>query len=230
MFDTSADRGRAIRLVTVSRETLIRLDRFVDLLLRWQKTTNLISPSTIPSLWVRHVADSMQLLALAANAKTWLDLGSGGGFPGFVIACALADVPGAVAHLTESNGKKVAFLREAIRETGAAAVVHAGRIEDILSELPSNVDIVTARALAPLKELLQLVEPTVKMGAKALLLKGQDIDAELTEATKYWNIKSELVPSITDRSGRILIVHEVTRRKQTEIELKVEKQRGRYDE
>ncbi len=101
-----ADRERALSLTPVSRETSDRLDRFVDLLLKWQPVTNLIAPSTIPHLWTRHIADSLQIAAIAPDARSWIDLGSGGGFPGVVIACALADEPGAVVHLVESNAKK----------------------------------------------------------------------------------------------------------------------------
>src|SRR5213592_406039 len=111
----SADRARALALTPVSRETLERLERFVALLLQWQQTTNLIAPSTVPQLWTRHIADSLQLLDLAPEARTWVDVGSGGGFPGFVIACALAGDPSAAVHLVESNMKKAAFLREAQR-------------------------------------------------------------------------------------------------------------------
>ena len=111
--DLSADRGRALALTPVSRETAARLDRFVALLLDWQRRINLIASSTEAKLWTRHVADSLQLLALAPEARRWVDLGSGGGFPGLVIACALADTEGAEVHLVESNAKKAAFLREA---------------------------------------------------------------------------------------------------------------------
>src|SRR5712672_3570963 len=127
-----ADRARALALTPVSRETLQRLDRFVALLLTWQQHTNLIATSTVPHLWTRHVADSLQLLAIAPDAKIWIDLGSGGGFPGLVLACALADVPGACVHLVESTGKKATFLREAVRVTGAPATVHAARIENVV--------------------------------------------------------------------------------------------------
>ena len=120
----------------------------------WQRRTNLIAPSTEPKLWTRHIADSLQLLALAPRAQIWVDLGSGGGFPGLVIACALADTPGAQVHLVESNAKKAAFLREAARLTGAPAVIHAERIADFVRHAPDRIDVVTARALAPLAELL----------------------------------------------------------------------------
>src|SRR5262245_35908813 len=109
----AADREAALALVPVSRETLARLDRFVATLLTWQRRINLIAPATVREIWTRHVADSLQLLALAPTARVWLDLGSGGGFPGLVIACALAETSGTRVHLVESNGKKAAFLREA---------------------------------------------------------------------------------------------------------------------
>ena len=128
-FDLSADKNHARTLARVSRETEKRLDIFVDLLLGWQKKTNLVAPSTLPELWTRHIADSLQLLPLAPEARLWVDFGSGGGFPGIPIACALAGHAGAQVHLIESNGKKAAFLREAVRATGAPAVVHQERAE-----------------------------------------------------------------------------------------------------
>ncbi len=202
------DRTRALELMNVSRETLTRLDRFVDLLLTWQRSINLIAPSTVPQLWTRHIADSLQLLALAPQARTWVDLGSGGGLPGLVIACALP--PPGIVHLVESNAKKAAFLREAVRVTGAAAEVHLQRIEAFSASFRGPVDVVTARALAPLTVLLGHVEPYVKRGAKALLLKGQDVAGELTEAAKYWKIEFDLVPSRTDSRGRIMAIRSVT--------------------
>ncbi len=113
----AADKAAALILTPVSRETEARLDRYVDLLLEWQAKTNLVAPSTLPNLWTRHIADSLQLLALAPAAKVWVDLGSGGGFPGVALACALAETPGATVHLVERNARKAAFLREALRVT-----------------------------------------------------------------------------------------------------------------
>src|SRR3954470_20630141 len=121
--DLAADRERAFSLVSVSRETAERLDLFIELLLGWQRTMQLVATSTLPQVWTRHVADSLQLIDLAPEARTWVDLGSGGGFPGAVIACALAQTPDARVHLVESNAKKAAFLREAARLTKAPAVV-----------------------------------------------------------------------------------------------------------
>jgi 16S rRNA (guanine527-N7)-methyltransferase len=214
------DRKHALAMFDVSVATVARLDRFVDLLLTWQRHTNLIAPSTIPSLWTRHVADSLQLLDLVeapyAKPSIWLDLGSGGGFPGVVIACALADVPGARVHMVESTLKKVTFLREVIRETKAPGIVHDTRIESLARTFDTAaVDYVTARALAPLPDLLKMVSPFLEKGAKALLLKGQDLDRELTESTKHWHIQAETVPSRTSKDGRILIVHTLSQQAAT---------------
>jgi 16S rRNA (guanine527-N7)-methyltransferase len=210
----AADRATALALTPVSRETEARLDRFIDLLLTWQAKTNLVSPSTLPVLWSRHISDSLQLLALAPSARIWVDFGSGGGFPGMVLACALADTPGAVVHLIERNGKKAGFLREALRVTGASAVVHLADIEDSVDRLEGPVDCVTARAVAPLHQLIDLAEPLIKRGAKALFLKGQDVEVELTEATKYWNIAPQLHSSRTGGHGWIVELDQIERRTQ----------------
>lgn len=206
----AADRARVLESLNDSREISPRLDRYVAALLQWQATTNLIAPSTIPELWTRHIADSLQLLRLAPGAKHWVDLGSGGGFPGVVIACALAGT-GAIVHLVESNLKKAAFLREAVRLTGAPAKVHAVRIEDFVDGFNEPVEIVTARALASLDNLIEKAYPLLKRGAQALFLKGQDVEAELTVTSKYWTIDAELIPSITDVGGRIVRVRSAER-------------------
>ncbi|MDB5598976.1 MAG: rRNA ((527)-N(7))-methyltransferase RsmG [Xanthobacteraceae bacterium] len=211
----AADRAEALALTPVSDEIAARLDRFVELLLQWQRTTHLIAPSTVPVIWTRHIADSLQLLPLLSQAKkpakTIVDLGAGGGFPGLVLACALADVPGTTVHLVESNAKKAAFLREAQRLTGASAQVHCVRAEKFVERPPAPVDAVTARALASLKNLLDLSAPLLLAGAQAVFPKGQDVEVELTEASKYWNIQSSLVPSLTDSQARIVHVQSATR-------------------
>ena len=200
------DRARALQLTPVSRETADRLDRFVALLLDWQQRMNLIARSTIPHLWTRHIADSLQLLDLAPEAKTWIDLGSGAGFPGLVIACALADRPQAIVHLVESNGKKSNFLREAARHIGAPATVHHMRIEEFAAAFGGRADVIAARALAPLREILALAHPMSKTGAQAMLMKGQEVGSELTQASKYWKFEPVLVPSKTSPDSRIVIV------------------------
>lgn len=204
--DSMKDRDRALELIAVSHETKARLDRFADLLKHWQKSINLVSPATLPQLWTRHIADSLQLLALAPEAKIWVDLGAGGGFPGMAIACALAERPGAMVHLVESNQKKAAFLREAIRVTETPAQVHAMRIEDFMARFSGPADVVSARALASLAKLFAEAYPLLKKGTKGLFPKGQDVDAELTEASKCWKIEYRLRPSLTSADGHIVLV------------------------
>lgn len=212
-FDLDADKARALALTPVSRETSERLDRFVALLLLWQDKINLISPSTIPTIWTRHVADSLQLLDLApANTMVCVDFGAGGGFPGIPIACALAERPGAKVHLVESNGKKAAFLREAVRVTGTPAVVHQMRVEDFGDSFGDSADVVSARAVAPLKVLCDQAFPLIARGAVGLFPKGQDVDAELTDAAKYWTIEATKVPSKTSPEGSIVVVRDLKRR------------------
>ncbi|WP_439372348.1 16S rRNA (guanine(527)-N(7))-methyltransferase RsmG [Bradyrhizobium sp. PMVTL-01] len=193
----AVDKIAALKLAPVSRETEDRLDRYIVLLREWQAKTNLVAPSTLPKLWSRHVADSLQLVDLAPSAKRWADLGSGGGFPGVVLACAMAGTPGASVHLVERIAKKAAFLREAVRVTASPGVVHLAEIGDNVDRITGPVDCVTARALAPLHQLIGFAEPLMRQGAKALFPKGQDVEAELTEAAKYWNIQPELHHSRT---------------------------------
>jgi 16S rRNA (guanine527-N7)-methyltransferase len=208
-----ADKARALALINVSRETQTRLEAYVDLLLDWSQRQNLIGPSTIPTIWTRHVADSLQLIDLAPKAKVWADFGAGAGFPGIPIACVLAGQEGAAVHLVESIGKKANFLREAIAVTGAPAVVHQERAEKFSLDHGDSVDVVTARALAPLKLLCDLAFPLIQRGAIGLFPKGQDVDAELTEATKYWKIEATKAPSKTSPDGSIVIVTGLSRKR-----------------
>jgi 16S rRNA (guanine527-N7)-methyltransferase len=207
------DKARALALIPVSRETLARLERFVDVLMLGTERQNLIGPSTIPTIWTRHVADSLQLLDLAPKAKVWVDFGAGAGFPGIPIACALAGQEGAAVHLVESVGKKANFLREAVQAIGVPAAVHQVRAENFAAGHGDSVDVVTARALAPLKVLCDLAFPLIQRGAIGLFPKGQDVDAELTEATKYWNIEATKAPSKTSPDGSIVIVTGLSRKR-----------------
>jgi 16S rRNA (guanine527-N7)-methyltransferase len=210
--DLTRDRASALALTPIAPEIVGRLDRFVELLLERQQKQNLIAASTIPIIWTRHIADSLQLMALAPGARTWIDLGSGAGFPGLVLACALADTPGAVVHLVESTKKKAAFLDETARLIGAPAIVHAVRIEDFVKKFSGAPDVITARALAPLEVLLDLARPWFEKGAQGLFPKGQDVESELTQATKYWNIEAVLVPSKPNPQSRIVVVRSARRR------------------
>ncbi|TCR68945.1 16S rRNA (guanine(527)-N(7))-methyltransferase RsmG [Bosea sp. BK604] len=200
-----ADRDRALRLTPVSRETEERLALLVSELARWQKAKNLVSSGTLADVWTRHVADSLQLFSLAPEARTWLDLGSGGGFPGLVLGICLAETGGQI-DLVESNARKCAFLRHAARLTGAPVTVHAARIEDVIGNFTGKVDVVTARALAPLPNLLGWCKELLRTGTLGLFPKGQYLDAELTEASKYWNIQASTVVSLTDPAARILMI------------------------
>jgi 16S rRNA (guanine527-N7)-methyltransferase len=198
------DRREALRLVPVSRETGERLAVYVDLLAHWRKKTNLIAESTFPTVWTRHIADSAQLLALAPEAKRWIDMGSGAGFPGLVIAIQLAAVPGAIVHLVESDQRKCAFLREAIRVTQAPATIHATRVEAIDRANLGPVDAVTARAFAPLPLTLKLARTWIERGAVGVFPRGEsakDQVAALPEAPLY---AIELIPSLVNPKAGIL--------------------------
>ena len=167
-------------------------------LLQWQQHTNLVAASTLPQIWTRHVADSLQLLALAPDARTGSISAPARGFPGLVIACALADTPGAQVHLVESKQKKASFLRECATRTSAPGHCARAANRGLYRTNQPTFDVVTARALAPLDRLLGYANPLLKRGGIGLFPKGQDVEAELTAASKSWTIEAELVPSKTD--------------------------------
>ncbi|GGB40141.1 ribosomal RNA small subunit methyltransferase G [Roseibium aquae] len=197
----------------VSRETLRRLMVYVDLLLKWQKAQNLIAPSTIPEIWTRHVIDSLQTTWVMPDARVWVDIGSGGGFPGIVSAIVLADVAGAHVHLIESSQKKAAFLRAALRETGSKGTVHCGRIETVADGWDlGRVDGVSARALASLPELLALSRPFTSEGAVSVFHKGQDFQREVDEASHAWSFDLVEKKSVIDPMSRMLVLSNVSAR------------------
>ncbi|WP_420101064.1 16S rRNA (guanine(527)-N(7))-methyltransferase RsmG [Bosea sp. (in: a-proteobacteria)] len=206
------DRQRALRLTPVSRETEERLALLVAELERWQAAKNLVSSATLGDVWTRHIADSLQLFSLASDKRNWLDLGSGGGFPGLVIGICLAETGAGQIDLVESNSRKCAFLRHAARVTGARVRVHPARIEDIASTFAGKVDVVTARALAALPQLLGWCEELLRTGTLGLFPKGQHLDAELTDSARYWKIQATTVSSVTDAAARILMVRSAERR------------------
>jgi 16S rRNA (guanine527-N7)-methyltransferase len=202
------DRSVALRLVPVSRETLERLDLYVGLLDKWRKTINLISEASFAEVWSRHIADSAQLLALAPNAKIWVDLGSGAGFPGLVLAIQLSGRSDARVHLIESDQRKSAFLREAARQTGAAAIVHNDRIEDAALRITDAVDAVTARALAPLPQLVAVARMWLDHGAIGIFPRGKTggaIDSSLIQ-----NFLIDFPRSRTDQMSTIAIVRRLS--------------------
>lgn len=191
----------------VSHESYDRLIILAELLLEWQKHINLIAPSTIPELWKRHIIDSLQIVPLLPKDTTAIaDLGSGAGFPGLVLA---ASQP-AIVHMYEANAKKAAFLSEALRKMKCPGVVHRERLEP--KQTPNNmpqVQVVTARAFAPLPLLLSLARPFMRHGARALFHKGQDVDSELLEAAKSWTMRYSKHPSAVDSQSVILSVEEL---------------------
>ena len=204
--ELAKDRAAALTLVRVSHETESRLDLFVNLFLRWQSAVQLVAKSTLGKLWTRHIADSLQLIDIAPDARVWVDLGSGGGFPGLMIAIAIADRPGALVHLIESDTRKAAFLREAARVTRAPVQIQAERIESVAERI-GQVDVVVARALAPMTGCLQLAAPFLAAGSTGIFLKGQDVDNELTQAAKSWSSQYTVRQSLTDPGGRIVIIN-----------------------
>jgi 16S rRNA (guanine527-N7)-methyltransferase len=192
-------------IVPVSRETLTQLEAYAELLTRWSTRINLVGRDTIADVWRRHILDSAQLRAFVPErARGMIDLGSGAGFPGLVLA--ILGVPG--VELVEADSRKCAFLREAVRITQTAATIRPCRIEAV----PRHpVDIVTARACAPLDRLLSLAEPFLAPGSECLFLKGERVEEELTLARKHWTIPVSAHRSRSDPRGVVLRLQQVAR-------------------
>ena len=200
----------------VSRETLERLKIYEALLRQWQKGINLVAPKTIDAIWHRHFADSAQLLSMAPGSAIWLDLGSGAGFPGLVIAICSANREDRHVHIVESNSRKCAFCQEVVRETGCSVEIHNSRIESLEgNDKFGGVEVITARALAPLSQLFKLVFPLFHPGMLGLFLKGRQAESEQIEAGNDWTFQAMLHPSMTDQRASIVHVTEL-RRKGTE--------------
>ncbi|MBB4200367.1 16S rRNA (guanine527-N7)-methyltransferase [Rhodoblastus sphagnicola] len=185
----------------------MRLEIYEAILRKWQRTVNLVGSSTVDRIWERHFADSLQLAPLAGAWNNWIDIGSGAGFPGLVIALTAAD-SGRVVHLVESDRRKAAFLAEVSRETGASVQIHVDRIERVVPELISMIrfDIISARALAPLKVLIGYARPVLLQGGRGLFFKGKELAAELTNLSGRDSVTYETVTSLTDPAARIVIV------------------------
>lgn len=205
-----SDRAReqVLKTYDVSRETTQALDAYVAQLHRWQTVKNLVGPSTLAEVWSRHVADALQLLTLAPDARSWIDLGSGAGIPGLILAIAGKE-RGIRVTLVESNARKCAFLTEAARLTGAPAMIRNARIEAVIGDA-LGTDIVCARALAALDQLLAWSAPLLNSGTIGLFPKGRDVQAELTQAATRWTVTYDLVPSRTDADARIVRVTALT--------------------
>lgn len=194
----------------VSRETLARLESYAADLVKWQKAINLVAPSTLEALWQRHFLDSLQLFELRPDgARLWLDIGTGGGFPGLVCAVAAVErAPGLRFVLIESDRRKGSFLREVARRTGARAEVLTARIEDAP---PQGADVISARALAPLEKLCGYAERHLAPGGTCLFLKGKSHLAEQKDAARKWQMNCEAIPSKTEPEAVIYRIKDLSR-------------------
>ena len=194
-------------LTGASDAQIADLARYQALLAEWNEVMNLVGPLTIATYWTRHALDSAQLLDLAPEALSWADLGAGAGLPGVVLAILLKGRAGGRVHLVESMAKRCRFLEVVAKDLDLPVQIHNARAED----LKLKVDVVTARACAPMTRLLGFAEPYLRNGATGLFLKGQDVAAELSEAAKAWKFESELRPSQSDPRGRIVQVKRLSR-------------------
>ena len=195
----------------VSRETFERLVGFEAMFQKWSRKINLSASSTLDDVWERHILDSAQLWPLAPAATRWLDLGSGGGFPGLVLGFLLRERAGGSIDLVESNRKKAGFLQAVIGEFGLPAKVQARRIEDVQG-LVQQPDVVTARALAPLPALLSATAPWLAQGAKGLFHKGRDYRLEVQESLNEWSFDLVEHPSRVDPQGVVLEISSLAAR------------------
>lgn len=195
--------------MNVSRETMARLETYEQRLRQWSRRINLVAPSTLSDLWRRHIVDSAQLVDLAQPARTWVDLGAGGGLPGLIVAAILAErSPDTAMTLIESDKRKSAFLADAAHHMGLKVSVLPVRIE---SAAGAKFDIVSARALAPLPRLLDLAAPFCNAATNCLFPKGESLAEELTEARRHWHIEAETYPSRTHAGATILKIQEFSR-------------------
>jgi 16S rRNA (guanine527-N7)-methyltransferase len=194
-------------LTGASPSAMADLETFAVRLAEANAVMNLVGPDTLPDIWNRHYWDSAQLLALAPGAKTWADLGAGAGFPGVVLAILLKDTPDAHVWLIDSLGKRCRFLQAVVEELGLPATVVNGRAED----QRIAVDVVTARAVAPMEKLLGYAQPYLQRGARGLFLKGEKAEAEVAEARRLWQFETDLSVSRSDPRGRIVSVRSLRR-------------------
>ncbi|MCI2400064.1 16S rRNA (guanine(527)-N(7))-methyltransferase RsmG [Aliiroseovarius subalbicans] len=195
-------REQVLQQLSVSRETTERLDAYASLLEKWNPAINLVAPSTIKDLWTRHFLDSAQVLDLAPPGETWMDIGTGGGFPGLIVAVLASEMrPELKMTCVESDQRKATFLRTAARELGLAVDIQSKRIEDLV---PAQADILSARALAPLVRLLDFAEHHLAPNGRAIFLKGANHQREMQEALEKWQFQADTYPSKTDPDAVIL--------------------------
>jgi 16S rRNA (guanine527-N7)-methyltransferase len=184
------------------------LERYRGLVETWNERINLVGPSAMAEFWRRHAFDSAQLLRIEPQARVWADIGAGAGLPGVVLAILLKGAPGAHVHLIESLQKRCRFLGEVVAALELPATVHNARAESLKL---TGIDVITARACAPLARLFEYARPNLREGTRGLFLKGRDVAAELAEARKTWRFEVEQIPSVSDASGTILRVERLAR-------------------
>jgi 16S rRNA (guanine527-N7)-methyltransferase len=202
-------RGSFAEATGASSMAVAAMQTYLDMLADWNSRMNLVGPSALASFWQRHAYDSAQLLTFAPSAKIWADLGSGAGLPGIVLAILLKDTPGAQVHLVESMVKRTRFLAEVKTKLDLPVTIHNRRAEDMTP--PKGLEVVTARACAPLSRLLSFAYPCLRTGAMGLFLKGRDAEQELTDARLAWQFDAQLHDSLSDPSGRVIQLQKVTR-------------------
>ncbi|WP_316858387.1 16S rRNA (guanine(527)-N(7))-methyltransferase RsmG [uncultured Cohaesibacter sp.] len=210
---TSKQRGVELisSMVEVSRESLEKFEAYEALVRKWQPAQNLVAAKTLDEIWERHIADSVQIYAACPDARHWVDLGSGAGFPGLVTAILLDGLEEDYqVHMVESNGRKVAFLRTVARELDLKVKVHSERIESVLSEWTGPIDAFSARALASLEKLCEFVYPFITETCVGVFHKGRDFERELSEASVRWNIDLIQEKSRTDPEARIVILRRLS--------------------
>ena len=195
--------GRLEAMATASQ--LADAEAYRGMLVAANLQMNLVGPSTLEDFWVRHFLDSAQLASLAPGARSWADLGTGAGLPGLILGILLKGNVNAQVHLVESQAKKCRFLSEVAQALDLPVKVHNARAES----LRLTVDVVTARACAPLKKLLGYADPYFRRGALGLFLKGEGVDLEIADARSAWQFKSEVTPSASDERGRVLWISEL---------------------
>jgi 16S rRNA (guanine527-N7)-methyltransferase len=188
-------------------EAMADLERFRERLEDANQSMNLVGPSTLSQFWLRHALDSAQLLNIAPDARVWADLGAGAGFPGLVLAILLKGRPRARVHLIDSLSKRCRFLQAVTDELKLPAEVHDARAED----LSLAVEVVTARACAPMTRLLSFARPYLREGVEGLFLKGEKVEAELQEARKSWRFEADLLPSLSDSRGQVVRIRRLQR-------------------
>ena len=197
--------------LNVSRETYEQLCVYEQLLLRWQKKTNLIGSGTVGEIWARHIIDSFQSIAILPTANHWVDIGSGGGFPGIIIAQQLQSDKSSKVHLVESNEKKCVFLRQVSRKTGIRVNIHNQRIDDALAHL-ERPNVVTARAVAPLGKLMSMTAQWLENGVTGLFYKGKNSNDEIGVAREEWEFEVKFHQSVLDQDSVILEIRNLNKK------------------